>query len=951
MLHFLWQKMWKNKWMMFCLFVGNLLLVSIVAATPLYINATMRRILHQDLRAHQLENEEHPAMISLSFIFNNASSDMRIQHYLDTLFDLAPNIPVELNIPVRRTIRTDIMSQWHLFHNPPREANPRPRPMNLTGAEGFFDYINIVQGRLPGTKLIDGHIIEGVISEATLLRNDMLLGDVLEVRNVAFDDGYYLVHIVGIYELKEGSDEFWTTVNIRHDMTHILISDYLLLSHFIFNYHSDYRIMTTWVHLLDYTAMSSRDVPHYLRIIEEQTERFGGGLRTIWNYQENFSATIAAHTERTDRLAVTLWVLQVPIYVLLAFYIYMVSRQILLLEQNDISVLKSRGASRKQILGLYAMQGLFISVIVFPLGMALGVFICNVLGASSGFLDLVSRTQLHVTITFDAVLYTLLALFVSFLTMFLPVIRFSKMGIVAHKRRKNGKLQKPIWQRFYLDILCLGIALYALYTFNQQRDVMAHMIRTNQSVDPLLFLSSSLFIMGLGLLCLRLFPHFIQRIFRIGKRFWKPAAYAAFIRVMRSAGEEQFIMIFLLFTLSVGTFSAQAARTINLNNDHQIKYLAGADLTFLELWRAERPPEISADGEPPPATANIQTVFFEPDFERFTHFDEVDAITRVQRQYVRMMPAVNIPAIERALLMGIDTDSFGRTAWFRDDLLGADIFYFLNALAIRADGILLSNNFREVHDVRLGDNVHFVDEFGNSARGVVVGFVDHFPGFSPVRTAERDGITELIEQNLIVANRGHLINQIGIQPYHVWMRTNTDSNRFFYEFINEHRIVLRTFNDTTAELIESRSDPILQGTNGILTVGFIVTLIICFTGFLIYWILSIRQRNLQFGIFRAMGMSMKSLIELLVNEQMFITLTAILLGALVGEITARLFVPLIQISYSAADQVIPLIIGTDLQDYANLYTVVGVMISICLIVLAIYVSKIKIAQALKLGED
>jgi putative ABC transport system permease protein len=275
----------------------------------------------------------------------------------------------------------------------------------------------------------------------------------------------------------------------------------------------------------------------------------------------------------------------------------------------------------------------------------------------------------------------------------------------------------------------------------------------------------------------------------------------------------------------------------------------------------------------------------------------------------------------------------------------------LKALAGRSDGVLLSRHFQIDAGVRLGDSIQFTDELGNVVRASVVGFIDFWPGFSSVQRVEvYDQVTEL-RQPFIVANIGHLQSQRGVQPYQIWMRTNTDSNLFFRDFIEENRLNIVEFNDTNAALIESRSDPILQGTNGVLTVGFIITLLICFTGFLMYWILSLRSRVLQFGIFRAMGMGMRNLLSLLVNEQIFITFTSIALGALVGEISARLFVPLIQISYTAADQVIPLMVVNELQDYANLYTVVGIMVIICLIILGGYISRIKIAQALKLGED
>jgi len=939
MISFLLRKVWKNKWMMICLLVGNILLVGIVSATPLYINATMRRILYQGLRQYQIENEVYPTVMGLQYNFNHIASGLRIPTYLETRDQFAFGILDELGIPAVMSIRTDTMQGWHLWPDPPRDVIARSRSMNLAGISDTSDNVRMVHGRLPSDELVNGYIIEAIISEAAMQRHHILYGEMLHVRNVgSHAAGDLYVNIVGVYQLAEGSEMFWSVLDIGH-IHEVLVSEALIPQEFIPNYTVEFRISSEWIHVLDYREMTARDVEHYLYTLASFSDRFETE-RDVWVFSENFSETVSRYSQRADRLAITLWVLQVPIYILLAFYIYMVSRQILQLEQNEISVIKSRGASRRQILGIYTMQGLLVAAICYPAGIAVGVALCRVLGASNGFLDLVQRTAIVVEITPDALLYAGLAMFLSFLTMFIPVIGFSAVGIVSHKRR-NTSSKKPIWQRFFLDILCLGVAVYGLYSFNIQRDAMAMAIRQNQSVDPLLFLSSSLFIMGLGLFCLRLFPYMLHLIFRLGRRFWSPAAYASLIKVIRSSGEEQFIMIFLLFTLSVGTFSAQAARTVNLNNDHHIQYLAGADIMFRESWRSQ----ITAAGD-----GETSVVFFEPDFERFTHFDEVDALTRVLRQDVSVRITVE-HRIEDVPLMAVESDTFGDTIWFRNDLLRTHINHYLNALASRSDGLLLSRYFQEDIGLRLGDAIHFTDTHGNTVRGVVVGFIDYWPSFAPIQRVEvYEQMTEL-RRPLIVANFGHLQSQRGVQPYQIWMRTNTDSNRFIHDFIDENRLNIIEFRDVRAEIIESRSDPILQGTNGVLTVGFIVTLLICFTGFLIYWILSLRSRVLQFGIFRAMGMSMRNLMGLLINEQFYITFTSIALGALVGEITARLFVPLIQISYTAADQVIPLMVVNEVRDYANLYTVVGIMIVFCLIILTAYISRIKITQALKLGED
>ena len=148
-----------------------------------------------------------------------------------------------------------------------------------------------------------------------------------------------------------------------------------------------------------------------------------------------------------------------------------------------------------------------------------------------------------------------------------------------------------------------------------------------------------------------------------------------------------------------------------------------------------------------------------------------------------------------------------------------------------------------------------------------------------------------------------------------------------------------------------KNEPVFQGTNGILTIGFIIVLLLCAAGFLIYWILSIQSRTLQFGIFRAMGMSGREVLGMLAIEQLFISGTSICGGVLTGRIASKLFVPLIQIAYSSADRVLPLEIISENSDFVRLGLVIGLMIVLCMAVLGVLISKIKITQALKLGED
>jgi putative ABC transport system permease protein len=342
------------------------------------------------------------------------------------------------------------------------------------------------------------------------------------------------------------------------------------------------------------------------------------------------------------------------------------------------------------------------------------------------------------------------------------------------------------------------------------------------------------------------------------------------------------------------------------------------------------------------------TFYYEPDFGAYTAFPEVESAARVLYEEA----AITMPDGARsdaARLMGVFTDEFGRTVWYRDGLLPTHLYDYLNAISQTPNAMLLSSNLND--RFRLGDTVS-LNAGGRTAMGVVYGFVDYWPGFTTFERIENsDGTVTEREGFLAVANLGYLQSEWGVTPYEVWLKTNAGSGNFMSEYANERSIRYSIFRDAKADIIAARNAPVLQGTNGILTVDFIITLVICAVGFLIYWILSIKGRELQFGVFRAMGLSMGGILTILLSEQVLITGFAILLGAGIGELSSELFVPIIQAAYSASEQTIPMLIVMERADYARLYTVAGSMTAACLLALGVIVKRIKIAQALKLGED
>ncbi len=265
----------------------------------------------------------------------------------------------------------------------------------------------------------------------------------------------------------------------------------------------------------------------------------------------------------------------------------------------------------------------------------------------------------------------------------------------------------------------------------------------------------------------------------------------------------------------------------------------------------------------------------------------------------------------------------------------------------------MSSNFQTKLEYKIGDSIPIQtnEENGESLSAVVYGFVDYWPSYVPqTKTINENGELVVSDNYLIVGHMNYFQETWGMRPYQIWMSTK-GSSQFIYDYAEKENVDFMIFKDVASDLVDVRNDTLFQGTNGILTMSFIVVLILCSAGFLIYWILSIRSRELLFGVFRAMGMRKPEIIQMLINEQIFSSGVSVVTGALVGFLASRLFVPLVQIFYSSTEQALPLTVIRQTSDMVRLFTVITFVILGCMVVLGTLISKIKISQALKLGED
>ena len=930
MLTLLLRKMRNTKWMVLCLFIGFLLAAGMMSTVPIYMDASLQRILIKDMQAYQENTGLYPGEYSVSTTLQMKTSlDDRLAT-VETLTSLVEERTSKIDIPSADN-KTILLDEYvYIFAG----SNLRIKMGSMSNLE---DHINIIEGRMynPG-RAADGSY-EVICSAECLKILGIVCGETYNIQNSFYSKTEPLsVTVVGVFEQSSENDSYWSET----------LEDYINALFFDYDTFLDDYLMTGTTMLssincrysFDYQEMDLNSLGSITKSIEDDF--------TIYpSYGYKFSMGIydilVEYAERAESLKSMLWILQIPTIVMLAFYLFMVSQLNVEQEKNEIAVFKSRGASSKQIFGIYAMETGILGLVTLIFAPLIGLFLCSFLGVSNGFLEFVNRTGLAAKISLDAFGYALLAIIVFFLTTMLPIIPASKLSIVKYKQSKARVVKMALWEKICVDILLLGGSLVWYYFTARSitKKFEDGTFETDGGINPLYFVFSTMFIMGCGLLFIRLYPHLLKLIYKIGNRFWSPSQYVAITAVARSqGGRERFLMLFLVITFGLGIFSANTARAINNSKSDRIYYATGADVVLDAFWRLE--------------SVEDESSYVEPDFSTtYENLAGVESATKVLRVDAKTT-ANGVKSDAEATLMCIEPGKFSQTAWFRDDLLPAHWWNYCSALVDCKSGVLASRSWEE-KGLQLGDTISVKWSGNETVKLTVLAFVDYWPGIDPSETVvvnERTGETAI--KDFLVCNYNYVRKLTDFQPYQIWLNLADDAkSEDLYADIAERNIKLQHVTDSSQLLIEEKTDPELQGMNGALTLGFVVIMLMTVIGFLIYWIISIRSRTLQFGVLRAMGVTFKEIIATLGYEQLLVSVASIAAGFVVGGVASDLFVPLFRTMYDAASQTPPFIVQGDGGDYIKMYILIAFMLLGGFTVLGGIIRRININKALKLGED
>jgi len=914
--------------MVLCLFIGFLLAAGMMSTVPIYMNSSLQRILIKDMQAYQTETGLYPGEYIVSSSISVKASNEERRTAVNAMTELVSSRTSRIHMPQANS--KTILTDGFMYLITGKTAR-----VKVIGMTGLSDHTEIIQGRMyePG-QLPDGSF-EVICNEECLKTLGMSCGGTYQLQNNFFNSAEPLtVTVVGVFRQSSENDSYWSET-MENYLNALFIDEDTFLG--------DY--LSTGITTLsgaesrysfDYQKMDLNDLNSITAAIEQDEAVYSSAGMS---FSMGIKDILSDYAVRAANLKSMLWILQIPTIVMLAFYLFMVSQLNVEQEKNEIAVFKSRGASSKQIFAIYAMEAGVLGLATFIIAPFIGLLLCNFLGVSNGFLEFVNRTGLAAHLSLEAFIYALVAIVIFFITTMIPIIPASKLSIVKYKQSKAKVVKMALWEKLCIDIILIAGSLVWYYlTARSIRKLFADGTYVSDgTINPLYFVFSTMFIMGAGLLFIRVYPYLLRLIYHIGKRFWSVPQYMAITSVARSqGGRERFLMLFLSVTFALGIFSANTARAINNSRSDRIYYNTGTDVVIDAYWRLE--------------SVEDESSYVEIDMDEYENLAGVETATRVLRTDARATCG-NVNSKD-ADLMAIEPGKFAKTAWFRNDLLPVHWWNYCSALVDYKAGVLASRSWEE-KGVQLGDVISVKIDGSDSVDLTVLAFVDYWPGIDPTQTVVVDDHSgETMTRDFLVCNYNYLRRVTELTPYQVWLKLQDGAtSEALYADIEAKHLKIQRITDSSQLLIEAKTDPELQGMNGALTLGFVVIMLMTVIGFLIYWIISIRSRTLQFGVLRAMGVTFREVISMLGWEQLLVSLVSIAMGFVIGGIASDMFVPMFRTMYNAADQVPPFRVQGDPGDYIKMYVIIAVMLIGGFLVLGSLIKKININKALKLGED
>lgn len=856
-------------------------------------------------------------------------------------------------------------------------------------------HVTLLQGRLPAANAQE---IEVALPARSARLLKATVGTVLHV-DVAFVQipttrivEHMPVHVVGIFNVKDAGEPFWHQVSLdpvsrgappmQGNIYTGLVSNASFVSIFshIFTQPKfsvlalEETVNYYWYYRLDSSRISINDLNTILSSINNIQV----------NISNNFDFNQAPYVEQTktilpsdvlEQFSARVPVARVPVmsllFLVLALVLFFVSMMADLLvdrQSETIAVLRSRGASRRQVFGSLVTQSLGLGIVALVLGPLLALLLVRLVAQrtfssvdQSAALSLLTGNIVQTL--WDLRWYALMAVGIGVLAMIVSLFRTVSRDVLSMRRETARASSVPLWQRLNLDIVAAIIMLvgYGVSLYITGSGVLDPQLQL-LLLTPLTLIGAVFLLLACLLLFLRLFPLLLLWGSWLATRNRGAPPVLALAQMARAPRQSLRMMLLLALATAFAIFTlvftaSQQQRIVDVSN-----YQGGADFSG------------------PLAVPSSTLQQLQPVTASYRHIPGVLSATA---GYSGTATAGNGSQLAFTVdILAADADNFASTAiWTPQDSIQS-LSSLMTQLVRQRDSSINQNVIPAIVDasawrqLNLSPGAPFTLTFSDGSVDLVaLAEVQHIPTISDSAgysgsdsTGASGGI--LVDYQTCATVYQNLFRAEGatVPINYVWLRTKGDAKS-----LASVRRVLNTpaslqvspVYDRRASSEVLRSDPLYLDLIVLLALGASTALLLALVGNLIASWLSARNRLTSFAVLRALGTPPRQIASVLTWEQGIIYTTAIVLGVIFGILLSALVVPTLVFtsvgsngpnsdissgsfyiaqSVPTIQVIVPLSVGIALV----------VLIAICVVALGMMirvVSQPSISQTLRLNED
>jgi hypothetical protein len=397
----------------------------------------------------------------------------------------------------------------------------------------------------------------------------------------------------------------------------------------------------SWVYLADPERLSRanyRRAREDIAALREDMAQVGGfAFSPLEGALDSFGREL-----RYQQTPLTLLLLQIAGIAL--FYVGVIAAMVVERQADEIALLRSRGASRLQVVGLYLVEGLTIGLPVTLAAPFLAALATALLGLTPTFHRVTGGDPLPVQIGPTAFALAALGAVLSLVVLAGPAFLMARMtGVTA--RRQTARPDVPFFRRYYLDLALAALAGLLLWELSERGSVFTPSPTGGVSSDPLLLISPGLFTLAAAALALRFYPALLRLAAALVAAVAGVPLVMGLWQVVRNPGQYTRLALLLMMAVAVGTFAASYASTAERSYRDRAAFEAGVEV------RAGLGDTVFSAADVMAEVAKIPGVAQAAPVVRAT-----------------ASPATPGGGLSDIMLVGVDPDAAAAMLWFRADL-------------------------------------------------------------------------------------------------------------------------------------------------------------------------------------------------------------------------------------------------------------------------------------------